>query len=79
VDRAVTASLERTAPVVVGPLAGFAALALSPHHADDQFFSTSAQIVPVLLLGLILEARLFGSPRRAFDHPAAGKIERGRR
>jgi len=43
---------------------GIIGFLVAPERAGEAFFSASAQIVPVLLLALVLEARLFASPRR---------------
>ncbi len=58
------ASLERAAPMAAGLVGGAVGFVVAPARADAGFFSTSAQVVPVLLLALVIEARVFGSPRR---------------
>jgi hypothetical protein len=75
----IRASLERAAPVGAGLVAGVAGFVVAPDHADGGFFSTSAQVVPVLLLALALEARLFGSPRRVLASVASRRLENTRR
>jgi hypothetical protein len=79
VDLATRASIERTFPVGVGLLAGVVGYLVAADRAGSGFFSTSAQIVPVLLLALVLEVRLFSAPRRVLAFPAARRIELGRR
>jgi hypothetical protein len=79
VKLATRASLQRLGPVTAGAVAGLAAFHYAPDHATSAFFSTTAQVVPVLLLALAIEARLFGSSRRALvEHDAARRLERVR-
>jgi hypothetical protein len=51
-------------------------LLFGPDEAQSGFFAASAQVIPVLLLALAIEARLFGSARRALvDHVWARRME----
>jgi len=53
--------------VLAGAVAGVvAAWCIAPADAGRDFFSVTAQVLPVLLLGLALEARIFGATRRLF-------------
>jgi hypothetical protein len=58
--------LARTGPLFLGALAGLAAAVIAPCSATDSFFSTSAQVLPVALLAVVVELRVFGSPIRHF-------------
>jgi hypothetical protein len=63
------AALEHFSPVGLGALAGvIAALALPCSTESRGFFGVAAQVLPVLLLALAIEARLFGiQVRRGLD------------
>lgn len=53
-------------PILVGLVVGFAFWLTAPDHASPEFYSTASQIIPVLMLALIIEGRVFatalGSP-----------------
>lgn len=78
---ATRAAVGRILPVAVGALAGAFAAWRAPDAATDQFYTTSAQILPVLLLVLAIEARIFGRPIRLLPKGdmAARRIEYLRR
>jgi hypothetical protein len=77
---ATRSAIERAIPVLIGVAAGVVGFILAPASAGPEFFSTTAQGVPVLLLALVLEVRLFGSARRALvRYDAARRIDAGRR
>jgi hypothetical protein len=74
------------APTGLGLLAGLAAGAAMPHTVEGvQYFSVVTQVLPVLLLALAIEARVFGGRARrnpadeANDHRhyCAGTMELG--
>jgi hypothetical protein len=59
----------------------FVAWLLAPHKARDGFFEVAAQVVPVILLALVIEARVIGTqvlraPKRM---PLGRRVERVRR
>jgi hypothetical protein len=60
-------TLEHFLPVGLGFLAGVVAAWVSPRSTESRgFFALAAQVLPVLLLALAIEARVFGIfPRRA--------------
>ena len=76
---AFNASGQRLVPVAIGVIYAVAVAVAAPNYAAKTFFPVAAQIIPVLLLALVIEARLFGSPRRASDNPVAGHLEVTRR
>jgi hypothetical protein len=60
----VRAGVERLVPLAVGLAAGCIGFVAAPNDAAQGLFGAIAQIVPVLLLALVLEARIFGGPVR---------------
>jgi hypothetical protein len=46
------------APLLLAAWAYFAALIFGPRHATNEFYAIAAQIIPLLLLAIALEARL---------------------
>lgn len=60
------AAVERATPVTLGAAAGIVALLLAPGHAGTDYYTVAAQVVPVLLLALAIEARAFGGRVRRF-------------
>jgi hypothetical protein len=84
---ALRAAGTRLAPTALGFVAGVVAGAALPHTTEGvQYFGIVAQIVPVLLLALAIEARAFGgrARRNLVDerndkrHYCAGAMEMGR-
>ena len=51
---------------MAGAFAGGIAAVLAPSSADRTFFSATAQVVPVVLIALALELRIFGIARRIY-------------
>lgn len=70
-----SAAFEHCLPVGSGALAGTLAAVLFPSDTRSvEFFGVAAQVLPVLLLALAIEARLFGiRPRR---HAVGDKVAR---
>ena len=77
----------RVAPTALGAIAGVIAVAAMPRTTEGaEYFGVVVQIVPVLLLALAIEARVFGGrARRNLDderndrrHYRAGTMELGR-
>jgi hypothetical protein len=62
------AALYRALPVTLGAIIGVVAALAAPSSAQDAFYSTAAQVLPVLLLALAIEARVFGGHVRRFPH-----------
>jgi hypothetical protein len=75
------AAVERAAPVILGVFAGGLAAVCAPDSAGDGFFSTAAQVLPVLLLALAIEARVVGRGVRRQPDPdiTALRVEWARR
>jgi hypothetical protein len=57
---AARAAAERALPSICGAIAGMGAAVAAPPSAGSGFFSAAAQVVPVLLLALAIEAGQFG-------------------
>jgi hypothetical protein len=58
------AAVERLLPVAAGAILGFALLPVLPTSTRSQdFFAVAAQVIPVLLLALAIETRVFGFGR----------------
>jgi hypothetical protein len=80
--RAARAALERIAPVGGGAiLSVIVAAELAPAQAKETFFTVVAQVLPVILLALVIEARAIGSPvlRAPRRMPLARTVERVRK
>ena len=56
------AGVERLGPLAAGLVAGVIGLLVAPSRAGDGFFAAAAQVLPLLLLALVLEAGIFGGP-----------------
>jgi hypothetical protein len=62
IPRAPRAALERVLPVAAGAIVGAGAAWWAPTAAEETFFELAAQIIPVVLLALVIEARAIGIP-----------------
>ena len=74
-SEATRVALARFAPVLLGAAIGVvAAVVVAPPSAPPEFFLVTAQVLPIVLLALALEARVFGTGPRRF--PPAEKTAR---
>jgi hypothetical protein len=58
----------------LGMVSGVIALALAPDHASRDFYATSAQIIPVILLALAVDSRLLRVDGRVPPSPEAKRL-----
>jgi hypothetical protein len=74
-SEAARVALALFAPVLLGAATGVvAAVVVAPPSAPPEFFLVTAQVLPIVLLALVLEARVFGTGPRRF--PPAEKTAR---
>jgi hypothetical protein len=52
-------------PILVGVVVGFVFAVLAPERATAEFYSAASQIIPVLMLALTVESRVFTAALRS--------------
>ena len=69
------AAWERVGPLLLGPIFGIPAFFCGPSDGDSDFFAAAAQVVPVLLLALAVEARVLSLGLRWTDDRVSNALE----
>jgi hypothetical protein len=61
-------------PILVGIVVGLIYATTAPHSASGDFYSAASQVIPVLMLALIIESRVFTAPLRSALPPPRRKL-----